>query len=85
MFVSGNSLEQIKTLPDIHRDPFDRLLIAMAQENNLTIITKNSKNHINIDRFSKRTTNRFVPLAHLVNELEGYRKNLFEQVLQVGQ
>ena len=43
LFVSGNSLEQIKTLPDIHRDPFDRLLIAMAQENNLTIITKDSK------------------------------------------
>lgn len=43
LFVSGNSLEQIKTLPDIHRDPFDRLLIAMAPENNLTIITKDNK------------------------------------------
>lgn len=43
LFVSGNSLELIKTLPDIHRDPFDRLLIAMAIENDLTIITKDSK------------------------------------------
>ncbi len=43
LFVSANSLELIKTLPDIHRDPFDRLLIAMAMESNLTIITKDSK------------------------------------------
>lgn len=43
LFVSGNSLELIKTLPDIHRDPFDRILIAMAIENDLTIITKDSK------------------------------------------
>ncbi|MBP5437788.1 MAG: type II toxin-antitoxin system VapC family toxin [Treponema sp.] len=43
LFVSGNSLELIKTLPDIHRDPFDRLLIAMSMENNLAIITKDSK------------------------------------------
>lgn len=43
LFVTGESLELIKTLPDIHRDPFDRLLIAMAQENDLTIITKDSK------------------------------------------
>ena len=41
--VSGKSLELIRNLPDIHRDPFDRLLITMAQENNLTIVTKDSK------------------------------------------
>jgi PIN domain nuclease of toxin-antitoxin system len=41
--VSGKSLELIKKLPDIHRDPFDRLLITMAIENDLTIITKDSK------------------------------------------
>ena len=41
--VTGQSLELIKTLPDIHRDPFDRLLIAQTIENNLTIITKDSK------------------------------------------
>ncbi|MGP1455055.1 MAG: type II toxin-antitoxin system VapC family toxin [Treponema sp.] len=36
-------LERIKKLPDIHRDPFDRLLIAQAIENNLTIITRDLK------------------------------------------
>ena len=35
--------EGIKNLPDIHRDPFDRLLIAQAIENNLTIITRDLK------------------------------------------
>ena len=43
LLVSGESLELIKNLPDIHRDPFDRLLITMAQENNLTIVTKDTK------------------------------------------
>ena len=43
LLVSGKSLDLLKDLPDIHRDPFDRLLIAMAQENDLTIITKDSK------------------------------------------
>ena len=35
--------EAIKALPDIHKDPFDRLLIAHAIENNLTIVTTDSK------------------------------------------
>lgn len=35
--------EAIKSLPDIHRDPFDRLLIAQAIENDLTIVTTDSK------------------------------------------
>ena len=35
--------EAIKTLPDIHKDPFDRLLIAQTIENNLTIVTTDSK------------------------------------------
>lgn len=35
--------ETIKTLPDIHKDPFDRLLIAQAIDNNLTIVTTDSK------------------------------------------
>lgn len=30
---------QVKHLPNYHKDPFDRLLIATAQINNLTIIT----------------------------------------------
>ena len=30
-------------LQDIHKDPFDRLLIAQAIENDLTIVTTDSK------------------------------------------
>ena len=36
-------VERIKKLPGIHRDPFDRLLIAQAMENNLTILTRDLK------------------------------------------
>lgn len=43
LFISGESLDLLKFLPDIHRDPFDRLLITLSQENDLTIITKDSK------------------------------------------
>ena len=35
--------EKTKELPDIHKDPFDRLLIAQAVQNDLTIITTDSK------------------------------------------
>jgi PIN domain nuclease of toxin-antitoxin system len=31
---------QVETLPDHHRDPFDRVLIAQAQLENLTILTR---------------------------------------------
>ncbi|CCQ56419.1 hypothetical protein CWATWH0402_770 [Crocosphaera watsonii WH 0402] len=30
-------------LPNYHNDPFDRMLIAQAMNNNLTIITRDSK------------------------------------------
>jgi len=33
----------ISKLPDIHSDPFDRLIITQAQSEDLTIITKDSK------------------------------------------
>ena len=32
-------LDRIKELPAIHRDPFDRLLVAQAIEEDLTIVT----------------------------------------------
>lgn len=35
--------ERLKNLPDIHKDPFDRLLIAQAIENSLTIVTSDAK------------------------------------------
>lgn len=37
--IESEHLDRIAELPDIHRDPFDRLLIAQALEENLTIVT----------------------------------------------
>ncbi|MDZ8225166.1 type II toxin-antitoxin system VapC family toxin [Nostoc sp. ChiVER01] len=34
---------QIATLPNIHRDPFDRILIAQSQVENLPIVTIGQK------------------------------------------
>lgn len=33
------SVQRLATLPDHHRDPFDRMLICQAQEHGLTLIT----------------------------------------------
>jgi PIN domain nuclease of toxin-antitoxin system len=38
-------------LPDIHRDPFDRLLIAQAIQNNFLIVTKDK----NIQKYDMET------------------------------
>ena len=38
--VQSVVLEQIKSLPKIHGDPFDRLIIAQAQISKMTIITR---------------------------------------------
>ena len=40
LFPTEYDAEGIKSLPAIHRDPFDRLLIVQAKENELTMITK---------------------------------------------
>jgi len=37
--------EIIETLPFIHRDPFDRMLIATAKANNMTILTADENIH----------------------------------------
>ena len=37
--IGISHLERLKTLPSIHRDPFDRLLIAQALEEGLAIVT----------------------------------------------
>ena len=39
LHIQPSHLERIKSLPDIHRDPFDRLLVAQAQEEQLVLIT----------------------------------------------
>ena len=39
--ISPKHLDTIRTLEKIHNDPFDRLIIAQAQCEDMTIITKN--------------------------------------------
>jgi len=43
--VEREYLQQISTLPDYHRDPFDRLLLATAIAEELTIITADENIH----------------------------------------
>lgn len=38
--IEIEDLKILQTLPFIHRDPFDRLLIAQAMQGNYTLITK---------------------------------------------
>ena len=40
--ISPKHLDTIRTLEKIHNDPFDRLIIAQAQCEDMTIITKDS-------------------------------------------
>ena len=40
--IPAEHLDRIKDLPDIHKDPFDRLLIAQAATENMTLITKDT-------------------------------------------
>lgn len=37
--ITESSLSHLASLPDLHRDPFDRLLIAQTLERNMTIVT----------------------------------------------
>ena len=43
--ISKDQVKCLETLPFIHRDPFDRLLIATALTENLTIITADENIH----------------------------------------
>ena len=38
--IRSAAIERLKRLPDIHRDPFDRLLVAHAQEEGMAIVTR---------------------------------------------
>ncbi len=38
--IRSAAIERLKQLPDVHRDPFDRLLVAHAQEEGMTIVTR---------------------------------------------
>ncbi len=37
--LDEGSVSQLAKLPDLHRDPFDRMLICQAIEHNLTLVT----------------------------------------------
>lgn len=41
--INAREIEKTKTLPDIHRDPFDRLIIAQAEINEFAVITSDKK------------------------------------------
>ena len=38
--IRSTAIERMKTLPDIHRDPFDRLLVAQALDEDMAIVTR---------------------------------------------
>lgn len=40
LVISENSIAQLINLPSLHRDPFDRLLISQALQDDLIIVTE---------------------------------------------
>ena len=40
--IQPQHLKKLEKLPLIHRDPFDRIIVAQARTNDMTIITKDS-------------------------------------------
>lgn len=43
--ISGADLDRLNSLPWVHRDPFDRIIISQAMENKLSLITKDDNIH----------------------------------------
>ena len=43
--IHGDYVKTVETLPLIHRDPFDRLIIATALSENMTVITIDENVH----------------------------------------
>ena len=43
--IEGSHIEYIESLPFYHRDPFDRLLVAAAQADEMTILTADENIH----------------------------------------
>jgi len=41
--VEGRHCRELSSLPPIHRDPFDRMLIAQARIDDLVLLTRDSK------------------------------------------
>lgn len=49
--ILASHLDFLKALPPIHKDPFDRLIVAQAQAENLVVVTKDS----NIAKYTVET------------------------------
>jgi len=41
--VTPRHTDFLRNLPDIHRDPFDRMLVAQSKAENLTVLTHDAK------------------------------------------
>ena len=52
-------------LPDYHKDPFDRLMVAQANQNNLLIVTKDN----NIDKYEMQRKTCERDVLNFLNEL----------------
>jgi len=44
--ITFEDILQLNTLPFHHRDPFDRIIVAQAKENNLILLSRD--NHLNL-------------------------------------
>ena len=40
--LNSDEIENIKNLPDIHKDPFDRIIISQTQLNSLCLVTSDT-------------------------------------------
>lgn len=40
--INASEIENIKALPQIHKDPFDRLIISQTQLNNMCLVTSDT-------------------------------------------
>lgn len=40
--LTSNEIENVKNLPNIHKDPFDRIIISQAQLNSMSLITSDT-------------------------------------------
>lgn len=49
--IQESAVAHVAKLPDIHRDPFDRMLVCQAIEHNLTIVTSDAQ----IQRYPVKT------------------------------
>jgi PIN domain nuclease of toxin-antitoxin system len=49
--ITSDHIYRLADLPQIHKDPFDRMLIAQAQHENLTLVTSDG----NIPKYAVRT------------------------------